>query len=314
MEEQKQKPASDVSSDKPPVPGETQSPPPAETNHPTTSPPPTTDAKEKPRLLWSEKIGRPPYVLDPDDLPRDGMRRLDDTTIVKYGTQIQLAEAEAMHLVSTQTSIPTPKIEAAYVLDGRGFIVMSYEEGRGFAEYWEDASEDEREGLIAQLKDYVSQMRKIKGPFIGGVDGSACRDAVFAWDWKPDSHEYGPYKDQEELNEGLVRACRYCHPPNPDREKSSWWMTYQLARSFKSKEIVFTHGDLHPGNMVVRDDGTVVLLDWGLSGYFPDYWEFYRATFNGAFREDFHPQIERFVPPFYMEACALRQIFERILG
>jgi predicted unusual protein kinase regulating ubiquinone biosynthesis (AarF/ABC1/UbiB family) len=87
-----------------------------------------------------------------------------------------------------------------------------------------------------------------------------------------------------------------------------------MARSFKSKEIVLTHGDLHAGNMAVREDGTVILLDWGNAGFYPDYWEFYRATFNKAWRGDFLRQIERFIPPFYVEALVMRQLYDKILG
>lgn len=283
----------------------------------------TTATKRQNPLQWSSRIGRPPYLLDPKDLPKqEGGRieRIDEDTIVKYGPHIRLAEAEAMHLVSQKTTIPCPKVEAAYILEGTGYIVMSYEEGRPFNEYWDDASDAKREKLIAQLKDYVSQMREIKGSFIGGVDHSPCRDGVFAWDHQERTQEYGPYENQDALNEGLVQALENCAPPQTgplDTQSSGynrWWMIEQLARSFRSKEIVFTHGDLHAGNMLVRDDGTVVILDWGLAGYFPDYWEFHRATFNGAWRHDFVRQIERFVPPFYMEAFAMRQIFDKLVG
>lgn len=230
-----------------------------------------------------------------------------------------------MKLVSEKTSIPCPKVEAAYILDGNGYIIMSYEAGKPFDKYWdEDASgedkEGERERLIAQLKDYVLQMRGVKGSFIGSVDYTACRDGVFMWDHMERVQEYGPYDSQEALNEGLVQALENRNPPrtgplNPlSSGYNKWWKLKQMARSFRSQEIVLTHGDLHAGNMVVREDGTVVLLDWGLSGFYPDYWEFYRATFNDTWRSDFFREIERFVPPFYMEAFVMRHIYNRILG
>lgn len=303
---------------------------PPETPEPSSSTPPSPEKKtERPKLLWSAEIGRPSYVLDPADLPRqydlvpnklgDRIRLIDSNTVVKYGSGVKLAEAEVMKLVSEKTTIPIPKVEAAYVLEGKGYIIMSYEPGERFDDYWDAASEDVREGLIAQLKGYVSQLREVKGSFIGRVDYTPCQDAVFMWDYVEGTHEYGPYDDQEALNEGLVKALENRNPPRTaplDTTSSgynSWWKVKQLARSFRSKEIVLTHGDLQAGNMLVRDDGTVVLLDWGLSGFYPDYWEFYRAHFNGAWRCDFLRQIERFIPPFYMEAFVMRYIFDQIL-
>lgn len=42
---------------------------------------------------------------------------------------------------------------------------------------------------------------------------------------------------------------------------NKWWKLKQMARSFKGQEKALTHGDLHAGNMVIRDDGTMFLLD-----------------------------------------------------
>lgn len=42
-------------------------------------------------------------------------------------------------------------------------------------------------------------------------------------------------------------------------------------------EIVMTHNDLDPRNILVRGSTVVVLLDWELSGYYPDYWEYAKA-------------------------------------
>jgi hypothetical protein len=60
---------------------------------------------------------------------------------------------------------------------------------------------------------------------------------------------------------------------------------YYLVRS-KMKDdhrIVFTHGDLHPRNIMVARDTeaeTVTitgLLDWELGGWYPEHWEYVKA-------------------------------------
>jgi hypothetical protein len=127
----------------------------------------TTKAEKKaPSLSWSDVIGKPSYLLDPKDLPGaynlaprimgKGIKLVDDRNIVKHGRNVRLAEAEVLNLVSEKTTIPCPKVEAAYILDGVGYIIMSYEPGRPFDKYWDDASDDQRENLIAQLKDYAT--------------------------------------------------------------------------------------------------------------------------------------------------------------
>ncbi|RJE22419.1 Phosphotransferase enzyme family [Aspergillus sclerotialis] len=102
-----------------------------------TSPKNPEPTKEEPRLIYSETIGPPSIILDPEDLqtavnlcPGKMGARLafaDSDMIVKYGHGVRLAEAEALHLVSTFTTIAAPKLLSAYILDGTGYIIMSYE-------------------------------------------------------------------------------------------------------------------------------------------------------------------------------------------
>lgn len=42
----------------------------------------------------------------------------------------------------------------------------------------------------------------------------------------------------------------------------------------RGHEIVFTHKDFAPRNILVQGPKVVAILDWELSGYYPDYWEY----------------------------------------
>ena len=43
---------------------------------------------------------------------------------------------------------------------------------------------------------------------------------------------------------------------------------------FKGHKPVFTHGNLRTLNVMLRDDGTVVIIDWETSGWYPSCWEY----------------------------------------
>lgn len=99
--------------------------------------------------------------------------------VVKFGHGVRSAEAEALHLVSTCTTIATPKLLSAYILNDIGYIVMTYERGKSLQNYWDHASPAQKNRIIEQLQDYVNQVQKIPGDFIGGPDRSPCGDGIF---------------------------------------------------------------------------------------------------------------------------------------
>ncbi|KAB8224489.1 kinase-like domain-containing protein [Aspergillus novoparasiticus] len=284
----------------------------------------TSPEEPKLRLIYSEDIGPPTIILDPEDLkdaedllPDKMGARLawaDTDMLVKFGHGVRLAEAEALHLVSKRTTIAVPNLLSACILDGTGYITISYEPGTPFEQYWDNASETEHQRILAQLTDYVQQTRGIEGNFIGAPDHSPCRDGVFEGGYGDHTkYSYGPYESE-------VQALRDRLPgkllqSENDPESNFWaseYILHQTVRGLKGHKIVFTHGDLHECNMLVRSDGTVVLLDWGLSGFWPEYWEFYRAMFNPPWRTSWDRMVERFILPYYVEYDVMKKIFGTI--
>ncbi|KAL9635240.1 MAG: hypothetical protein Q9204_002692 [Flavoplaca sp. TL-2023a] len=49
------------------------------------------------------------------------------------------------------------------------------------------------------------------------------------------------------------------------------------VRAMPEHDIVFTHNDLAPRNILVRDGNVVAILDWVSSGFYPSYWEYVKA-------------------------------------
>lgn len=47
----------------------------------------------------------------------------------------------------------------------------------------------------------------------------------------------------------------------------------------RHEQIIFTHGDLVPRNIMVRNGGIVSILDWEMAGFYPEYWEYVKGHF-----------------------------------
>jgi len=48
----------------------------------------------------------------------------------------------------------------------------------------------------------------------------------------------------------------------------------------------FTHGDLNPFNILVREGKVVGIIDWEFSGWYPRYWEYTSAWFGNVTRTE----------------------------
>ena len=55
--------------------------------------------------------------------------------------------------------------------------------------------------------------------------------------------------------------------------------------------IHFTHADLAPKNIIVRNRRVAVLIDWGFSGWYPEYWEFTMIHYNLTTKEEWYEHL-----------------------
>ncbi|KAI2615881.1 kinase-like protein [Hypoxylon sp. NC1633] len=196
--------------------------------------------------------------------------KIDSRTVVKSSRDIRLAEAETMRFVRNNTTIPVPEVYNAYKDEESGHtrIIMEFVDGKELEEAWDAYSSQDKESVIAQLHGYMEELRSLKGTFIGAIDGSWCDDHFF----DDDRGGYGPFKDEEDFNRGIVKALKQ------DRSQVHIDVTCDiLLDTMKGHEIVFTHNDFAPRNILVQGSKVVAILDWELAGYYPDYWEYCKA-------------------------------------
>ncbi|KAF5865947.1 hypothetical protein ETB97_001523 [Aspergillus alliaceus] len=84
-----------------------------------------------------------------------------------------------------------------------------------------------------------------------------------------------------------------------DLESSFWaskYILYQTVQGLKRHDLGFTHGGLYQGIC-----SSVVLLDWGLPGFWPEYCKSYRGMSNRPWRTYWDRLVEIFIPPYYVE-------------
>lgn len=257
----------------------------------------------------------------PDDVTNEMLqqcRRLGDpqlsqvflfnpTTVIKrvHPASAAMAEAAAMRLARERTSVPVPRVlKTVMPGDGDGdgaqygLIFMEYIEGSSLEDAWPSYTGEEKARTLAQLKDHLQDLRRVEGGPIGPVDGSACNDQLFA----NAVGDYGPYADERAFRAGMAEALRSC-----GANSFTQAVVNMVDAMPTSPRAVLTHGDLVPRNILVRGGNVVGLVDWEMSGFYPEYWEYTKAHFFADYDQPWMEDraVDEILTPYPLQLAAL---------
>jgi aminoglycoside phosphotransferase len=225
-------------------------------------------------MIVSVEMVRDGHNMCPNKLGGKAILQVSESKVLKIGPYVAEGEAAAMRLVAEKTDVPVPIVYEAGVLRTDRYILMDRIEGVALREAWSDMSPEHQRSVLSQLKRYVAEWRKIKGPHFGGVSGGPCEDVIFKhpWDW-PTEATYGPYASRKAFNEGVVTALRNSRHQGAPRND----LLEAEIRKSEGEEAIFTHGDLNTCNIMVKDGVVTGVLDWGAAGYSVRAREYFEA-------------------------------------
>ncbi|KAK4133387.1 kinase-like protein [Trichocladium antarcticum] len=210
-------------------------------------------------------------------------------------------EIEAMRYVASHTTIPVPKIYAIHKDNGYIYIEMAYIQGDTLDRVWRHLSTDQRHNIFADIKQHLSCLRELQPP-TQDIVCSALQNP--AYDCRIGARFYGPMNHDEfhSLARGHLRMEDVATSLSPEVHKvhTGRYQTY------------FTHADLGPRNIIVRGGRVAAIIDWGFSGWYPEYWEFTKAHYNYFSGQDWEEYL-RLALPCYETELAAEQILWRML-
>lgn len=140
-------------------------------------------------------------------------------------------------------------------------ISMEFIEGDSLEIVWSTLSSTEKESIARQLGRIVSLMRlgRQETSHIGSANGPVHDLRTYS------SYSGGPFIDEKAFNDFVLDL--FALTPQPIRES--------LRDSMRTDHSVrFTHGDLSPRNIIVKDGTIQAVIDWEYAGWFPEYWEY----------------------------------------
>jgi hypothetical protein len=193
-----------------------------------------------------------------------------------------------MKFVRENTTIPVPRVHETTPTS----ITMDYVEGTILKEAWPTLSEPQQATVMSELRDYLAQLRAIKGSYIGGIDKTGP-----AFEVRFSAESGGPFDTQAEYNSFLLTQL-------PDSCPTA--IRDMISRQMRTDhEIVLTHGDLLAHSILVRQGHVVAVLDWEYAGFYPKYHEFMRVLRCPDWKVGYYNAVLDVFPRRYEAECSL---------
>ncbi|KAI9669837.1 MAG: hypothetical protein M1817_004578 [Caeruleum heppii] len=243
----------------------------------------------------------PKHIPTPSEIRSDGVLlshpsretvkvvKMSSQIAVKYGVDVSLSEGTTMQFVAAHCSSCPPTVWAMFsdpiTIDGvqmtENFIVMDFIPGMTLEAAWSSLTADERLTIGNQVKVLLEGLRSTRLPdpaYLGGVYNGRYNDGIF-WTVPEDPAICGPFPNEGAFNEGMLRRLGGLTDSAHLR-----LLRGLFDQLFSGHRTVFTHGDLQAKNIMVEplqsvaQDETqrrfkITLIDWELSGWYPEYWE-----------------------------------------
>lgn len=199
------------------------------------------------------------------DLP--WVQRVPFGLYIKRGQRKLISEHEhrSLELLEHHTVVPSPKLIERTKDGDYTYLVMTRVPGRRVKEVFHLLSYAERSQLSADLRACITEFHRIPN---GNAEGYTICNSLGgpAFDYRLPGDSVGPFRSEQEFNQSLV--------PRDDLKNA-------VAPSHsRSHEIYFTHADLSPLNILIRGGKLSGVVDFGCSGFYPEYWEYTKCMYD----------------------------------
>ncbi|PBK66066.1 kinase-like protein [Armillaria solidipes] len=149
---------------------------------------------------------------------------------------------------------------------GCWYMAMERCPGVPLSDIVDTMSPAELDHIAEQLKAFLARMETITSPTntMGSVTGGPYRNAFWPDGLAPEKH-FATLEDFIAYYRWMIMlGC------------TEAWTESVLSQLPKEATIRFAHADLVPKNIIVEGSTITGVVDWALSGFFPDFWEYGR--------------------------------------
>ncbi|EGX93679.1 Protein kinase-like domain [Cordyceps militaris CM01] len=201
-----------------------------------------------------------------------------------------------MAFIAARTKIPVPRVHCSFTRRNVTYIVMERMRGKTLADAWPSLSDADVERILLQLRGMLDELRAVPAPgtAIQSCIGGSLRDSRIP---RPEPR-FGPFSTTHAFHEWLREGLGPEEKPRYVDDEEWTDIKYMIAMQNRDCESpVFTHGDLNPFNIIVRDGNIEAIIDWEFSGWLPPYWEYTSVWLGNKIRGAWQQMAAKFIDP-----------------
>ncbi|KAJ2775352.1 hypothetical protein IWQ56_000129 [Coemansia nantahalensis] len=187
--------------------------------------------------------------------------------LFKSGRKVRVQEAYNLEYV--QGKVACPKLYGYHQEGDVVSIEMEYIKGETLEDIWPTLDDEQRRRVADNV---IREMRRLH-EFSNG-DSRTCSitgGAIFV----PVMEEMH-FEDEQELNKHIAAQVVY--------DKSICPLVHGLLPT--NSRFCLSHGDLHADNIMVKEDMSVVFIDWANLGFLPEYWDAMKLFLIAPHKDD----------------------------
>jgi Phosphotransferase enzyme family len=201
--------------------------------------------------------------------PENRVRHISPNLVSKQVGKHNFADEVAGLELAKRLGIRVPDIQRVVHDEHVVYLIMDFVPGMMLQTSWTELGWVATFRMAFQLRGYVRSMRQRKsitaGGLVTGIIGSI---------WLDDTFGLPPHSTPKAVNSFLSFWLQYSR----ERARSLPTLeTYRLTSHLVPaipKSFVFSHQDLAPRNLLVDKKNNLWIIDWGMSGWYPDYFEY----------------------------------------
>ncbi|KAJ7592778.1 kinase-like domain-containing protein [Mycena floridula] len=206
---------------------------------------------------------------------------LNDHVVVKMRPNLRFEEFGLLQFLHRQVpAVIAPRALGYMSVGSISCLFMTRIPGRPLDNCWGTLSLQEKQSVKTLLNDMLSNLRLIHlptGSLMGSVlDQPVCKDCR-----RHTRISVSPIANESQFNDFITSS--------ETSRASVGYRNWVLSMMRNDHKILLTHGDLHPGNIIIDTDDngriSLGLVDWEMGGFYPEYWEMLKALNTRSIRD-----------------------------